>query len=101
MEDEMETYIILGNYTQQGVGKIKESPARIVAVRKAIVAAGGKFLGWYLTMGKYDFVLITQAPDAKTVAAQLLAVGSQGNTRTETLRAFTEDEFKGIVAGLP
>ncbi len=97
----METYIILGNYTQQGVGKIKESPARVEAVRKAIVAAGGKFLGWYLTMGKYDFVLITQAPDAKTAAAQLLVVGSQGNARTETLRAFTEDEFKEIVAGLP
>ena len=97
----METYIILGNFTQQGVGKIKESPARIEAVRKAAAAAGGKLLGWYLTMGKYDFVAISEAPNAKAAAAQLLVLGSDGNVRTETLRAFTEGEFKEIVAGLP
>ena len=97
----METYIILGNYTQKGVDKVKESPARVQAAREASEAAGGKFLGWYLTMGQYDFVAITEAPNAKAAAAVLLAVGAQGNSRTETLRAFTEAEFKEIVAGLP
>ena len=97
----METYIILGNYTQEGVSKIKESPARIEAARKAAEAAGGKFLSWHLTMGRYDFVLIAEAPDAKTAASLLLAIGAQGNSRTETMRALTEEEFKGIVAAMP
>jgi uncharacterized protein with GYD domain len=97
----METYIILGSYTSEGVAKIKESPARIEGARKAVEAAGGKFLSWYLTMGRYDFIAITQAPNAQAAAAVLLAIGGQGAVRTETLRALTEEEFKGVVAGLP
>lgn len=97
----METFVILGKYTERGVGNIKESPARVQAVRKAVEAAGGKWLGWYLTMGQYDFVLIVQATNAQAAAGLLLTVGSQGNASTETLRAFTEEEFKGLVAALP
>ncbi|MEJ2597489.1 MAG: GYD domain-containing protein [Anaerolineales bacterium] len=97
----METHITLGNYTREGAAHMKEAPQRIEEVRKAVEAAGGKFVGWYLTMGQYDFVVITQGPDAATAARLLLAVGGQGNIRTETLRAFTEAEFKDLVAGLP
>jgi uncharacterized protein with GYD domain len=97
----METYIILGNYTQEGVRKIKESPARIEAARQAVAAAGGKFLSWHLTMGRYDFVVIAEAPDAKTAASVLLAIGAQGASRTETLRALSENDLKEIVAALP
>lgn len=97
----METYIILSKYTAQGIKNIKESPARIEEARKATEAAGGKWLGWYLTMGRYDFVVMAEAPNAEAVAALMLAIGSQGNVITETLRAFTEEEFKGIAANLP
>jgi len=97
----METYIILANYTQKGAANIKESPARIQAVRKAVEAAGGKWGGWYLTMGQYDIVLIVQAPNAQVAASLLLAIGSQGNVSTQSLRAFTEEEFKGLVASVP
>jgi uncharacterized protein with GYD domain len=97
----METYIILGSFTQQGMAKIKESPARIEAARKAIQAAGGKMLGWYLTIGHYDFVVITEAPSAKAAVSVLLAIGGQGSIRTETLCAFTEAEFKDVVSALP
>ncbi len=97
----METYIILAKYTEQGIKNIKDSPARIEEARKATEAAGGKWLGWYLTMGRYDFVVMAQAPNAEAVAALMLAIGSQGNVITETLRAFTEEEFKGIAANLP
>lgn len=97
----METYIILGNYTQEGVSKMKESPARVEAARKAVEAAGGRFLSWHLTLGQYDFVAITEVPDAKAAASILLAIGAQGNVRTETLRAFTEEEFKGVVSAMP
>lgn len=97
----METYIIFGNYTQDGIAKIKEGPSRIQAARKAVEAAGGKFLSWHLTMGRYDFVAITQAPDVKAASAVLLAIGAQGNVRTETMRALTEEEFKEVVASMP
>ena len=97
----METYIILGSWTQQGMAKIKEGPARIEAARKAMEAAGGKMVAWYLTMGRYDFVVISEAPNAKVAAAVLLATGAQGNVSTETLHALTEAEFKGVVSSLP
>jgi len=97
---EMDTYVILGNYTQQGVEKIKESPDRIEAGRKAFEAVGGKIIGWYLLMGRYDFMLIVQAPNSQAVASVLLSYGAGGNGRTETLRAFSEAEFKDIVASL-
>jgi len=97
----METYIILGKYTQQGISRIKEGPARIEAARKAIEAAGGKMVGWYLTLGRYDFVVVTEAPNVKAAASVLLATGAQGNVSTETLHALTEAEFKDVVSALP
>jgi uncharacterized protein with GYD domain len=97
----METYIILGKFSQQGMAKIKESPARTEAARKAIAAAGGKMIAWYLTMGSYDFVVIAEAPNAAAAATVLLATGAQGNISTETMRCFTEAEFKNMVSQLP
>lgn len=97
----METYIILGSFTGEGIKNIKESPARIEAARQAVEEAGGEFTSWHLTLGRYDFVAVTEAPDAKTAAAVLLAIGAQGNVSTETLRAFTEDEFKQVVEQVP
>jgi len=97
----METYIILSKYTEKGVASIKDSPARAQAVRKAVEAAGGKWLGFYLVMGQYDLVIIIQAPNAQVAASLLLSIGAQGNVSTQSLRAFTEDEFRGLVAALP
>lgn len=97
----MDTYIILGKYTQQGIAKIKEGPTRIEAARKAMEAGGGKMVAWYLTMGRYDFVVIAEAPSVKAAAAVLLAIGAQGSISTETLHALTEAEFKGVVSSLP
>jgi uncharacterized protein with GYD domain len=97
----METYVILGKYTEKGAASIKDSPARLQAVRKAVEAAGGKWLGWYLTMGQYDMVLIVQAANAQVAASLILTVGSQGNVSTQSMRAFTEEEFKGLAASLP
>jgi len=97
----LDTYIILGKYTQQGIAKIKEGPTRIEAARKAMEAGGGKMVAWYLTMGRYDFVVIAEAPSVKAAAAVLLATGAQGSISTETLHALTEAEFKGVVSSLP
>jgi uncharacterized protein with GYD domain len=97
----MATFITLARYTQQGISKIKDSPNRVDAYRKAAQGAGGSVKGFYLTLGRYDIVVITEAPDDAAVARLTLATGSLGNITTETLRAFTEDEFRKIVASLP
>ena len=97
----MPTYVTLINYTQQGVEKIKQSPSRLDAAKEAFRAAGAEIKAFYLVLGRYDIVLVAEAPDAETVAKLALAIGSQGAVRTETLRAFTEEEYRGIIAALP
>jgi uncharacterized protein with GYD domain len=92
---------VLLRYTQQGVEKIKESPTRLDAAKKAFQAMGAELKQWYLVMGQYDAVIIGEAPDDETVAKLALAIGAQGSIRTETLRAFTEDEYRKIIATLP
>jgi len=56
---------------------------------------------WYLTMGQYDIVGVIEAPDDETMAKVALALGALGNFRTETMRAFSEEEYRAIVAALP
>ena len=97
----MPTYIGLFNYTQQGIQNIKESPARLDAARKAAQALGVEIRQLYLVMGQYDTVIIAEAPDDETIAKLALATGALGNVRTQTMRAFTEDEFRKLVASLP
>ena len=97
----MPTYISLLRYTQQGVQNIKESPARLDAAKKAFQAMGAELKAWYLVMGQYDAVVISEAPDDETVAKLVLAIGALGNIRTETLRAFTEEEYRKLIAALP
>ena len=97
----MPTYVTLLNFTQQGIENIKEGPARLETARQAISAAGGELKAFYLTMGQYDAVAISEVPTDEAYTRIMLALGSAGNIRSETLRAFTEDEYQTIVAGLP
>ena len=97
----MATYISLIRYTQKGIENIKESPARLDAVKKAFQAVGAELKEFYLVTGQYDIVIVSEAPDDETVAKLSLAIGSGGAIRTETLRAFTEDEYRKIIAALP
>ena len=97
----MSTYIMLHHYTQKGIENIKQSPTRLDAVREAFKAMGAELKQFYLVAGQYDIVTITEAPDDETMAKCALAVGSKGNVTTETLRAFTEDEYRKIIAALP
>jgi|SRR5271157_1355200 len=96
----MPHYVTLLRYTQQGIAKVKESPARLDAARKAAEAAGGKIHDWYLTMGHYDAVFISEFPDDEACAKFALFAGSAGNVTTQTLKAFTEAEFRKIVGSL-
>ena len=97
----MSNYIMIGNYTRQGMDKIRGAPARIDTAREVIAGLGGQLHGWYVTMGRYDFVAIVEAPNDETMARLALAIGSHGNISTETLRAFNEQEFLQIVSELP
>ena len=97
----MATYIILFRFTQQGIQNIKESPDRVDAAKKVFRDVGAGVKEFYSVMGQYDTVLIVEAPNDETIAKATLAIGSLGNVRTETLRAFTEDEYRKIVTSLP
>ena len=97
----MAAYIILVSWTQDGVKNIKESPDRLAGAKKAFQAFGGEMKEFYLTMGRYDMVVVAEAPDDEALAKIALAIGSGGAVRTETLRAFPEDEYREIVAALP
>lgn len=97
----MPTFISLLRLTQQGVQNIKAAPDRIAAGRKAFEAAGARLTAIYAVTGQYDYVAILEAPDQETAAAVGLALGAAGNVRTETMRAFTEDEFRQLIARIP
>ena len=97
----MPTYITLLRYTQQGIEKIKESPERLEAAKQSLRAMGGELKAFYLVLGQYDAVVISELPDDDAAAKLALATGSRGFVRTETLRAFTEEEYRRIIAALP
>jgi len=96
----MPTYISLISWTQQGVAKVKDSPNRLDAGREAFKKLGVEIKDTYLTMGRYDLVCVIEGPDDEAVARALLTLGSQGNVQTETLKAWTEDDFRKIVGSL-
>jgi len=93
----MPSYIVLLKWTEQGVANVKESPSRLDSGRKAFKKFGVKIKDAYLTMGRYDLVCVVEAPDDETFARAMLTLGSQGNVQTETLKAFSEAEYRKIV----
>ncbi len=97
----MATYIILINFTEQGIRNIKDSPSRLDAARQAMKDMGGELKDTYLTIGAHDLVAVVEAPSDEVLAKFALTIGSQGNIRTTTLRAFTEAEYRGIIQSLP
>ncbi len=97
----MATYIILTNYTQKGIESVKESPARLDAAKQAFKAMGAEMKQFYLVTGRYDIIIVAEAPDDATVAKIALAIGSKGAVRTETFRAFTEGEYRNIIQAIP
>jgi uncharacterized protein with GYD domain len=92
------SYVTLINWTDQGVKNFKDTVDRYEAAQDAMGKAGVSFREIFWTVGPYDLVGILDAPDDETATAALLTVGGQGNIRTTTLRAFTADEMKGVIA---
>jgi len=92
----MPNFVVFGNWTDQGIKKVKDAPERIKQTRRMIEKAKGKMQLFY-TAGKYDFVMIIELPSEDNLMAILLCVGSMGNIRTTTMKAWTEAEGAKIL----
>lgn len=93
----MATYISLGNFTDQGIRSFPDTTKRAQAFAELVEEMGGELKHIYWTLGAYDIVAITEAPDDETATALALKVSSQGNVRTTTLRGFEMEEMEGII----
>jgi uncharacterized protein with GYD domain len=93
----MPTYVALLDWTDQGVQNFRDSVDRYEAAAKRFEEIGVSFKDVYWTLGTHDVVAVLEAPDGETLAAALLAVASQGNLRTTTLRALSVEEMRGVI----
>ncbi len=93
----MATFISLLTFTDQGIRNVKDSPERLRAFEAMAEKLSVKMKGAYYTVGKYDMIVITEGADDAATAA-LLKVSALGNVRSETLRAFSAEEMKKIIA---
>lgn len=93
----MSTYVILANWTDQGARNIKASPTRLDAARDLLKSMGGDFKLFFMTMGRYDMVIVCEAPDDAVAARFNLQLAMQGNVRTQTLKAFPEAAYREVI----
>ena len=96
----METYISLLRFTQHGIESIQKSAARLHEIKQIFKSKGAEVKAFYLTLGEYDAIVISEAPDGTTIAKLALLIGSEGKIKTITLRSFPEDEFREIIGTL-
>jgi uncharacterized protein with GYD domain len=97
----MPTYLCLCNWTQKGIENIKESPKRLDDAKTFFREMGVEMKSFYMTSGRYDMVIVVEAKDENALARTMLAQGAKGGIRTETLRAFTEDEYRRVISSIP
>jgi uncharacterized protein with GYD domain len=96
----MAQYIMLSNWTEQGIKNIKESPKRLDAAKALAKKFNGEILDFYMTTGAHDMVVMLEAPDDEAAAKFALSLGSAGNVRTTTLKAFPERSYRSIIGSL-
>jgi len=97
----MPTYIMLANFTNQGISKVKDSPKRAEDFKNSAKKAGATVKDVFWTLGQYDVVAIVEAPDDVSMTAAGLGLGKLGNVRTQTLRAFSAADMKNILGKMP
>ena len=95
----MATFISLVSFTDQGIRNTKESPKRAEAVKALAKKMGVTIKEVYWTLGHYDLVVVMEGDD-EAVTSTLLKIGSLGNVRSETLRAFSAAEVARIVGNI-
>ena len=96
----MTTYIMLANLTDAGTKSVRDSPHRLDTAQRLLKDMGGEFKSFFLTMGEYDFIAVYDAPDDAIAARFTLQLGTRGNVRTKTLKAFPEAAYREIVTSL-
>ena len=97
----MPTYVFLTKFTQQGIENIHESPDRTEDAKAMVESMGGTWQAFFVTMGRYDGLVVAEFPDDETAAKAAFVLASSGSVTTETLRAFTLDEFSDLVDAMP
>ena len=97
----MPTYICLCNWTQKGIEGVKDSPKRLDGAKALFKEMGADLKAFYMTSGRHDIILVVEAKDDAAIARAVLAQAAKGSIRTETLRAFSEDEYRKVLASLP
>ena len=97
----MATYIAVCNFTDQGIRSVKDSVKRADAVKEVAPKFGARLTQLYWTLGQYDLVATIEAPDDTAATAFALAIGSAGNVRMQTMRAFSREEMGSILGKLP
>jgi uncharacterized protein with GYD domain len=93
----MPNYVMLANWTDQGMRNIEDSPRRIDTSRKTLEEMGGHFQSVFITMGEYDLIITYDAPDDAVAARFALLLGKLGNVRTKSMKAFPEEAYRQIV----
>jgi uncharacterized protein with GYD domain len=93
----MPTYVSLIHWTEQGIKNYKDTTSRAADFSKLVESLGGRVRDLLWTVGEYDIVAVSEFPDDETGTAALLQVGSLGNVRTNTMRAFNADEMGNII----
>lgn len=96
----MTTYILLGNWTDQGIRNVRDASKRLDSVKKMLTDMGGGMKSFHLTMGEFDFVVNYDAPDDAVAARFTLQLGMMGNIRSRTMKAFPEAAFHELIASL-
>ncbi len=96
----MPMFVVLGKLTDQGAKNVRNLPQNVKENMERGQRLGIKIHGWFLTQGRYDFVVLAEAPDAETMLAQSAGIAGMGNSRSETLRAYTLDEADKVLQKL-
>jgi uncharacterized protein with GYD domain len=96
----MPTYIMLCNWTDQGIRDVKESPERLDAARQLCRQRGAEITAFYMTMGGYDLVVVIDAPNDDEFAILATSIAKGGNIRTTTLKAFDETQYRRILGSI-
>lgn len=94
-------YVLLLNFTDQGIRNVKESTRRARAFKEMAERLKANLGELYWTRGTYDIVATMEVPDEATIQALLLSLDSLGNVRSQALRAFSAEEMEGIIARMP
>ncbi|MFW9938328.1 MAG: GYD domain-containing protein [Candidatus Thorarchaeota archaeon] len=97
----MVVFIVLGSFTQEGITNLKDSPNRLEAAKRVAESVGGTIKEFYYTMGRYDFVAITEAPSYEAMMRALFTIGTTGAVRTESLQAIPIEKAVDIIKELP